>query len=548
MSGIAGAFGSDPVDLDLLRSMAGRMVHRGQFALAQTSRGAVALLRREGRSAAGPFLDAGRDCSAVFEGELFNAAELAQRVDAPELGEDPGLSAALVARLHARFGARFLELLEGHFTLAVTRGGRLLLARDPIGVRPLYLRRLGPRLLFASEAKALLVAGPEPSIDSETVLERYVLADHVLGGSTFFDGVQSLAAGAYCTAAAAGPGVRLRLGRYRAPSASSATAAQDLPALVRQTVERNIRHYVRRYDRVGVLLSGGFDSSVIAALARQHAGTRLTTFTIGDSANYPDVRAARQVARHLGSEHHEIIVNQAPDERELHWGIHAYEDLNYRDTLFMLARRMAGAADLALSGSGADLLGVPVMLWPERLRRARADWQALSRALRRPAGHRITAYMQAFLREMERDPEAAALRHFVDDYIPNQLLPSTERALSYWGLEAGFPFADRTLLAIARLVGSAEERKRILREAFADLDLPEEIKARPKLCSKYGLARVKAAAREARPGAAGVAGDTLGGLLRSSFQVRCFGLLKRIFIEQRGALPSDLVGESPADS
>ena len=513
MTAIVGAFGRDS-DPGLVDSMVASLAHRGTATIRRTSHAVVAGLQRDPETGAEAVLHAEDDLVALFDGELLNRQELAGELDAARW-----TAAELVAHLYRQHGPAFVERLEGPFALAVIDGDRILLARDAVGVRPLYVRRTGDTLLFASEAKALL---EEPTtIDMETLLERFVFSDHVLGRSTLFRDVQSVAPADDST--------------VPPPTASRQPPAERA---IRAIVEENVRHYLRRYRTVGILLSGGFDSSVLACLAQNSAPGRVRTFTIGDSEAYPDVRAARQVARHLGTEHHEFLVD-APDPADLVRGIHAYEDLSYRDTLFILARRMAGMADIALSGTGADLLGNPVLFSTEaRLPKTLDNWRRLSASLRDPEQRRIALYMERFLRELEQDREAAVLRHFLDDYIPNQLIPSTERALSYWGMEAAFPFADRRLLRMARQVPTAAERTRLIRAAFADLDLPANILERPKLCSKQGLVKVKTLARD---GAAAAGAKRLGGLLRTDFEARCYELLETIFLEHRGRLTADVL-------
>lgn len=520
MTGIAGAFGPGPIDAGLVDDMARVLAHRGTADIRMTPHAAVAGFQRDPAAGAHAALYADGALVVLFDGEL-DQADLAPGQRRPT-GE-------LVAHLYRQHGPALLDRLEGPFALAIIDGSRILLARDAIGVRPLYTRRCGNMLLFASEAKALLRGPSAPDIDMEALLERYVFTDHTLGTTTMFRDVQSLRPGSGIVAEASSSGVELM--EIEAGNGAAAT-----PAEIREIVERNVRYSLERYRTVGVLLSGGFDSSVLACLAQKHSPGRIRTFTIGDSETYPDVQAARQVARHLGTEHHEILID-TPDPRDLVWGIHAYEDLTYRDSLFILARRMAGLADVALSGSGADLLGTPVLLRLDRIARVSDNWQRLSASLRDPARRRIAVYMETFQRHLEEDQDAAVLRHFLDDYIPNQLLPSTERALSYWGMEAAFPFADRRLKGLAQRVKTDAERNRLLRAAFADLDLPENIKTRPKLCSKQGLVHVKTTLRQGSHSTRG----RLGGLLRSEFEAHCYELLEAMFLEHRGMLSSELL-------
>lgn len=546
MAGIAGVFGTGFIESGPVQSMAGMLGHRGEAELMRTSYSVVAGLRRPRAGSGSAVMYTDGDLAVVFDGDLLNSAELTAVTNGDAAWPTP----RLLAHAYRQFGPAFVEKIEGPFALAIVDGNRISLARDAVGVRPLYIRQWGDALLFASEAKALMGGASTISIDMDTLLERYVFSDHAVGTSTLFREVHSLAPGSYAVGRAEDSVVDLIPTKCDTALATSGIVdAAALRAEIRAIVEQNVRRIVERYHRVGVLLSGGFDSSVLACLAQRYAGSRVRTFTIGDSEVFPDVQAARQVASHLGTEHYELLVDTAPDPDDLVRGIHAYEDLSYRDTLFILARRAAGLADVALSGSGADLLGIPVLLRRGRLARVMDNWRRLSGFLRDPDQRRIASYMDAFVRELELDREAAVLRHFLDDYIPNQLIPSTERAINYWGMDAAFPFADRRLMGVARQVKTAPERTRLLREAFADLDLPANIKERPKLCSKHGLLEAKSIVRESRPGsrsspASAAAATRLGGLLRSDFEVRCYELLESIFIRHRGTLPPDVSMEA----
>lgn len=547
MGAICGMLG--PAAVDALPGMPQAMRRRG--ALLYGSRLGACGLRQLGpglRAWNGDVERAGRRFAVAFEGDIFNLSELRR-------GEG-GSIAEILVELYLAHGEAFPALIDGPFALALTDGARLLLARDRCGVKPLYYSRAGGGLLFASEIKALVRALPAaPQFDIESMREYYVFADHMLGDSTLFTGIKQVRPGFCVTAQQRDGEVQLREHEFVAyGSLASESGVGDpiddeaLASRLFAVLERNVAHFVAQVERPGVLLSGGVDSSVLAALAVKHAGRRVRTYTISDDAQFPDVVAARRVAAHLGTRHREFIVSADTEHSGWVEGIHAYEDLIYRNTIFLLAKQVAGTADLVLSGAGADFLSVPVLRRGARFDQVNERWRALQ-ATAGPGATAPGSLLSARMASLRENEVHAIQTHFATEYIPNELFPSTERAMQYFGIEVGFPFASNLVHALSwclpyRYRQHDGVEKPLLRKALAAVDLPVDIKLRPKLCTKENLASSKRNLIRSTLGADRAAleravPDEIKPLVRSKYQAVKLALLRRIFMEERGELPAD---------
>ena len=185
-----------------------------------------------------------------------------------------------------------------------------------------------PQINAASEIKALTAAGgTDWEIDMESLMERYVFGDHLLGDSTCVKDIVQLFPGCCLRLDLNAKAPKIEVRRYsgtgRSNNQTGGIRPKDACQQIFRTVERNVRHCVDGFDNLGVLLSGGFDSSVVAALAARHASRPLKTFTISDHADFADVIAARKVAAHLGTDHREIIIDPETCHENVAEGISA---------------------------------------------------------------------------------------------------------------------------------------------------------------------------------------------------------------------------------
>jgi asparagine synthase (glutamine-hydrolysing) len=371
--GIAGILSLDPAlapSEQALMAMRSALRHRGPDEAGLLLDGPVGLAVRrlaivDPAHGHQPASDESGDIRVVLNGEIYGHRELARDLRGRGHALATRSDTELLAHLYEERGPDFVRGLRGMFALALwdARERRLLLARDPFGVKPLLIHRTGRRIAFASELRALLCLSDVPRDVDPDALETYLAMNAVLAPRTMVRGVEKLPAGHLLVAGE--DGVRtVRYARPRPVSAGSerreppAQLASELRARLRGSVGAHLDADVP----VGVLLSGGLDSGAVLALAAEHAGPGVAAFTVGfeDSA-FDELARAREVARRHRAEHHELVVRPA-DAAEHLASVARDQDEPRGDATalpyWLLARLAARHVKAALSGEGADeLLG-----------------------------------------------------------------------------------------------------------------------------------------------------------------------------------------------
>ena len=256
----------------------------------------------------------------TYNGELYNFRELREELSQQGFGFDSDCDTEVLLALYARDGERMLERLNGIYAFAIwdDERGELFLARDRLGVKPLYWALEDGVLLFASEVKSLLEALPPPSMRREA-LPEYLTFLWVPDPETLFEGVRKLPPGHRARFA----GGELRIAEYwdaRFESGGPA-ARREWPGRVREAVQGAVRRQMVSDVPLGAFLSGGLDSGAVVATMHEDADP-LTTYTVGYSAEdlahdiVPDDLAyARRMAAELELDSHERILR--PDIVEL---------------------------------------------------------------------------------------------------------------------------------------------------------------------------------------------------------------------------------------
>jgi asparagine synthase (glutamine-hydrolysing) len=413
-------------------------------------------------------------------GEIYNADELWLGLgEAPD--EEASLSELTLA-LYRMYGQEALAKLNGSFAAVVIDGDRVILARDPLGHSPLYWGQGPGGLFFASEMKALRQATSDINVVPP-------------GNLVFHDGE-----------------VR-RFGAGRVPEVldiDTQGAVREVRALLEQAVERRTADL----DEVGVWLSGGIDSSAVAAVAARH-GRRVHTFSCG-AEGAPDLVAARTVAEHLGTRHHEMVVGHAEVARAIPDVVYHLESFDaplVRSSVanFVTARAAGEEVPVILSGEGGDELFGGYSHFKELDAETLRDSMIASQeALHDTAFQRV-----------DRMAGAAATRSRV-------------------------PFADPDLVAFAnslpahhKIRGDARVEKWVLREAVRDL-LPSEITWRPKdkFWSGSGVGRLVAEVAGAQVSAGDfetAAGERADNGIRSREEFHFYREFRRSFPERAAA-------------
>ncbi|NJD18912.1 MAG: asparagine synthase (glutamine-hydrolyzing), partial [Gemmatimonadetes bacterium] len=293
-------------------------------------------------------------------GEVYNFRELEQR---HRLREGhvfrSRTDTEVLLHLYEELGMDMVPELSGMFAFAVWDGREreLYLVRDRYGIKPLFWQRDGDHLRFASEIKALLADPRVPRELSPQALVDYLALGYVPGPQTAFQGSHELPPGHWMRVTADGA-VELRRW-WDVPFAEDdgLTEQQVIPRALELMDEAVRRHLVSDVP-VGVLLSGGLDSSAVAALMRRHTGEPIRTYTVGfEDPTFDEREPARRVAAHLGTVHEEVVVTPAT-VRDLLPGYLRWIDEPYADgsaiptwCVSALARK---DVTVLLSGEGGD--------------------------------------------------------------------------------------------------------------------------------------------------------------------------------------------------
>ncbi|GIU94456.1 MAG: amidotransferase 1, exosortase A system-associated [Gaiellaceae bacterium] len=309
-----------------------------------------------------PFVSEDGRIVAIQNGELYNHEELRRELSRAGHEFRSHCDTEIIPHLYERDGLRFAQLVRGKFAIAVWDGHRrrAVLARDRLGVKPLYWTRVDDLVVFASELKALLASGlVDAELDYEAI-DLYLSLGFVPGPRTVLAGVRKLAPGGLLEIADGD--VRESLfweyphPEPEHPARTISEYAEELLELLRLAVRDRLMSDVP----IGAMLSGGLDSSLIVALMAEASTGPTVTFSVGfreDHAN--ELADARHIARALGCEHHELelsVTEPTLDLDEFVW--HLDEPVADLSALgFDLLSRLASEyVTVALSGQGADEL------------------------------------------------------------------------------------------------------------------------------------------------------------------------------------------------
>ena len=545
MCGIVGIADPAGVDPGLLGAMKDTLVHRGPDSDGLVVDGPVGLAARRLAIidlSAGDQPVASEDDAVwlVQNGEIYNFAELrSSLVDAGHRFRSRG-DTEVLAHLAEDDGPAFLERLRGMFAIAAwdARHGQLTLGRDPFGIKPLYYRHVGGRLTWASELKALLVDPAVRRSLDPVALEAYLATNFVPAPRTIFEEVRKLPAGHRLTWRPETPEtVGIEAFRIPRPVAADRVRREPVAELASELIERlrdSVRAHLVADVPVGVLLSGGLDSSAITALAAGQASTPIRTFSIGfEERSFDELDTARAVARRYGTDHHELVVR--PDAVGIVADLARTFDEPFADSsslpTYLVSRMAARHVKVALSGEGGDeMFGgyytyvadglAPRVGWlarrarpiVERLPTSTAkisfDYKAkrFVRSAHLPPLERHLGWKEIFdaderaallgpERRADGDPLAPFRARYASSsgsaplarlqdvdlgvYLPDDLLVKVDRASMAHSLETRVPFLDPVVAEFALALPDDQKvsllsTKRLVRRALRSI-LPEEV-------------------------------------------------------------------------
>src|SRR3954447_16424413 len=298
----------------------------------------------------------------VQNGEIYNYRELMDELRGKGHTFSTHSDTEVLVHLYEERGPSFVEALRGMFAIAIwdARHGRLVLARDRFGIKPLYYRVAGGTLSFASELKALLrQPGFSREIDPEA-LEAFLAFNSIPAPLTIFTEARKLPPGHILVAERG----QVRLERYARPApvpAGEVRAESDevLAEELRERLRDSVRAHLVSDVPVGVLLSGGVDSAALTAMAAGESGYRVSTFSIGfEEGSFDELDQARLVAKRYDTDHHELILR--PDAVDLLPRLVEAFDEPFGDSsalpTYLVSQLASDTVKVVLSGEGGDEL------------------------------------------------------------------------------------------------------------------------------------------------------------------------------------------------
>jgi asparagine synthase (glutamine-hydrolysing) len=427
MCGIAGIVSLrddlPPSELEQLTRMAGALQHRGpdEFGVYRDRLAGLAHARLsiiDLSTGQQPLSNETGTVWIVFNGEIFNYIELREQLEAAGHIFRTRSDTEVIVHAYEHWGDEAFRRFNGQWALALWDSAQstLTLARDPFGVRPLYVAEHQGRLYFASEVKAMFAADPTlPRRIDPAGIDQVLTLWSTVSPRTVFHGIEEVEPGTVRTYA---KGSLVRRSRcvtpaFPAGAESGFTGSLDEAVIrVREALETATELRMLRADvPVGSYLSGGVDSSLIAALGLKAKGARFSTFSLRfTDAEYDETPYQRLMAEHLGSEHHEVLVARSDIARIFPDVIRHTERPILRTApapLFLLSRLVRDAnIKVVLTGEGADEMFAGYDLFREA--KVRRFWAT------QPASQRRPRLLERLYPYLDRSPVAqqAIMRQF----------------------------------------------------------------------------------------------------------------------------------------
>lgn len=554
MCGIVGEYklcGDKPANEEAVARMQASIVHRGPNDEGRFSSGSCCLgFRRlsiidlEGGHQ--PLANEDETVWVTLNGEIYNFREL--RRDLEDRGHAfRSLSdTEVIVHLYEEHGLKFCEYLRGMFAIALfdVSKQRLVLARDRFGIKPLYFWRNTHTLVYGSEIKSLLKHPSVSTSPDEEGIFQFLVLRHSLEPGSMFAGIEKLPAGSLLVADASGTS---QTSYWAMPHV---TRFEHDPAAAEQQYQESLLHAVQQHlvadVPVGIFLSGGVDSSVVAALAQQFSDKPITCFTAQFHGSHDETEYARAVANHIGADHRAVPIEPPATEilEDIIW--HLDEPLGDPACLptFLLSQEAVRECRVVLSGEGSDetnagynsflryklfhdhkqLMSVAKLLWPllrrlpkqkERFSHYQEYWEEddeLERMLADGwaescrAGSTLAQMAPKLLHNEKRTkeqlrsslincPSEDPLHRFLEFsrsvFLREDLLTKVDRMTMAHGLEARVPYLDHRVAEVAAHFAAntlirGKRTKSVLRDLGESL-LPKPITNRPQQAFRVPL-------------------------------------------------------------
>ncbi|MEM7500068.1 MAG: N-acetylglutaminylglutamine amidotransferase [Pseudomonadota bacterium] len=461
-------------------------------------------------AAAQPFVDTGLGLTIAFNGCIYNYPQLRKELEGLGHSFASTGDTEVILKAWAEWGPEAVERFHGMFAFAIheRESGRIAFVRDRFGIKPLYLAEVDGALRFASTLPALLAGGGIDRTIDRVALHHYMTWHAVVPAPrTILQGVRKLPAATIRLMEADGSVTDRTYWepRFGPVNGDAGRSAEEWRDMVLESLRTAVRRRMVADVPVGVLLSGGVDSSMIVALLAEEGQEGLATYSIGfeeakgekgDEFSYSDL-----VAERFGTNHHRIFIPSEEMRANLPHAIAAMSEpmVSYDNIgFFLLSREVSKTIKVVQSGQGADeVFGgyhwYPPMAATNDPVAAYAD-AFFDRSHERLAKHlnaewladkdESLAFVEAhFARAGADDPVDKALRIDTNVMLVEDPVKRVDNMTMAWGLEARVPFLDHELVELAGRVPSElkldQGGKGVLKEA-ARLVVPSEVIDRPK--------------------------------------------------------------------
>jgi asparagine synthase (glutamine-hydrolysing) len=368
MCGIAGIleFGRDArADASALRAMCGIMAHRGPDDDGFYTDGSVGIgMRRlsivDLATGHQPISNEDGSVTIVFNGEIYNHLSLREQLIARRHSYRTHSDTETIVHLYEEYGRDCVQHLRGMFAFAIWDRNKktLFVARDRLGIKPLYYHLAPERFLFGSEIKVVLAHGTSAVAFNRAALPEYLAFGYLSAEETFYSGIRKLPPGHTLEI---GPDGQTHMRQYWDLDASSPHESRDESYYVRgyrELLEGAVNSHLMSDVPLGVFLSGGLDSSAVAALMTKIRREPIETFSVGYGEQaYSELPFARIVSDHIKSQHREVLVSEQDFFNALpHLIWHEDEPIAWPSSvsLYFVAKLARERVTVVLTGEGSD--------------------------------------------------------------------------------------------------------------------------------------------------------------------------------------------------
>lgn len=558
MCGIAGIYrfrSGRPAEVGELQAMSACLAHRGPDDEGSFQDGSFGFIHKRltildtSRRGRGPMWTEDGRIGISFNGEVYNFLELRAELEKKGHTFRTRTDTEVLLHLYLEHGEGLLPYLNGMFAFAIWDRDRrkLFVARDRLGIKPLYFRQDGEGLAFSSEIKALLaVSGSKPTVQLE-MLDAYMSVGYVPTERTLFQGIEKLQPGWCLTADERGVSLRQYWDLELAPDESKTEEqhVEEAMALLRDAVRLQLRSDVP----LGVFLSGGVDSSAVVALMHEMGIRDIRTFTVAYDfgPSFDETRYARMVAKQFNTVHREVFVTPRDFQDfipRLVWHMDEPVTESAAISLFYVSQLARQDVVVVLSGEGSDEVfgGYPIYKYMQTLERYRRLPGPLRRGVINPAlnllggkwqkytllsdqpladrylgvsfyerpmkeqlyqpevralfnGHGMPHLLRPYYKKTEgQDPLLRMMYLDVKSWLPDDLLIKADKMTMASSLELRVPFLDHRLVELGARIPPRYRikgwtTKYVLKKGMEGY-LPDEILHRGKMGFPTPLARM----------------------------------------------------------